>query len=249
MPRANRHFLPGYVWHLTHRCHKQEFLLKFSKDRLCWRRWLFEAKKRYGLCVLNYIATSNHIHLLVQDRGCGEIARGMQLIAGRAGQEYNRRKARSGAYWEDRYHATAVDTDDYLARCMTYIDLNMVRAGAVRHPGEWDICGYREIQHLPQRYAIIDRQVLMALFGFATSEQLQQACRGWVEAALAQKPLERDGAWSQSLAVGRPAFVHRVKDALGIKARHRASWSKGVSTCCANPQRRIRPIRGGKWTL
>ncbi len=33
MPRANRYFLPGHVWHITHRCHKKEFLLKFSKDR------------------------------------------------------------------------------------------------------------------------------------------------------------------------------------------------------------------------
>ena len=33
MPRANRCFLPGHVWHITHRCHKQEFLLKFARDR------------------------------------------------------------------------------------------------------------------------------------------------------------------------------------------------------------------------
>jgi len=33
MPRANRHFIPGYIWHLTHRCHKGEFLLKLSRDR------------------------------------------------------------------------------------------------------------------------------------------------------------------------------------------------------------------------
>jgi putative transposase len=30
---------------------------------------LFEARKRYGLKVLNYIVTSNHIHLLVVDGG------------------------------------------------------------------------------------------------------------------------------------------------------------------------------------
>ena len=30
MPRANRYFLPGHVWHITHRCHKKEFLLKFA---------------------------------------------------------------------------------------------------------------------------------------------------------------------------------------------------------------------------
>ena len=132
MPRANRYFLPNHVWHITHRCHKKEFLLKFAKDRQRWRYWLFEAKKRYGLCVLNYIVTSNHIHLLVRDCGAGEIAQSMQLIAGRTAQEYNQRKARKGAFWEDRYHATAVDSECYLARCMVYIDLNMVRAGAVK---------------------------------------------------------------------------------------------------------------------
>jgi len=46
---------------------KQEFLLSFEKDRQRWRHWFFEAKKRYCLCVLNYIVTSNHIHLLVVD--------------------------------------------------------------------------------------------------------------------------------------------------------------------------------------
>ncbi|VAW65047.1 Transposase and inactivated derivatives [hydrothermal vent metagenome] len=53
MPRANRHFLQGHVWHITHRCHKKEFLLKFIKDKKRWRHWLFESKKRYGLSVLN----------------------------------------------------------------------------------------------------------------------------------------------------------------------------------------------------
>ena len=110
MPRANRHFLPGQLWHLTHRCHEKAFLLKFARDRRRYLRWLFEAKKRFGLCVLNYVVTSNHIHLLVKDTGEGVIAQSMQLVAGRTAQEFNQRKGRQGAFWEDRYHATAVET-------------------------------------------------------------------------------------------------------------------------------------------
>jgi len=49
--------------------------------------WVFEAKKRYGLCVLDYIVTSNHIHLLVKDTGADVIAESMQFIAGRTAQE------------------------------------------------------------------------------------------------------------------------------------------------------------------
>jgi hypothetical protein len=50
------------------RCHEREFLLKSAQDRETWLGWLFQAKKRFGLCVLDYMVTSNHIHLLVYDR-------------------------------------------------------------------------------------------------------------------------------------------------------------------------------------
>jgi putative transposase len=86
MPRANRHFLPGHVWHITHRCHQKKFLLKFARDRRRYLHWIFEAKKRFGLSVLNYMITSNHVHLLIKDTGPNVIADSMQLIAGRTAQ-------------------------------------------------------------------------------------------------------------------------------------------------------------------
>jgi putative transposase len=140
LPRANRHYLPGYVWHITHRCHKGEFLLKFARDQRRWLQWLFEAKKRFGITILNYSVTSNHVHLVIRDDKEQEvIPQTMQLVAGRTGQEYNQRKNRKGAFWEDRYHATAVEVDSHLVQCMVYIDLNMVRAGVAKHP--WG-CGW-----------------------------------------------------------------------------------------------------------
>ena len=48
----------GQLWHITHRCHRKQFLLKFARDRRAWVRWLYEARKRFGLCVLNYRARS-----------------------------------------------------------------------------------------------------------------------------------------------------------------------------------------------
>jgi Transposase IS200 like len=86
----------------------KKFLLKFARDRHSYLRWLFEAKKRFGLSVLNYVVTCNHVHLLVRDTGSNAIPNSMQLIAGHSGQEYNQRKGRRGAFWEDRYHATAI---------------------------------------------------------------------------------------------------------------------------------------------
>jgi putative transposase len=221
MPRANRHFLPGYVWHITHRCHQRKFLLKFARDRRRYLHWLFEAKKRFELCVLDYTVTSNHVHLLVKDTGTNVIAESMQLIAGRTAQEYNQRKGKQGAFWEDRYHATAVQADEHLHRCMVYIDLNMVRAGVVNHPEKWKDSGFSEIQNPPKRYAIIDVQSLCELSGFADLRDFQSAHREWVEQGLENGLSVRDDRWSESIAVGSLAFIDKVKSELGLRAAHR----------------------------
>ena len=121
MARAKRHYIPGQIWHITHRCHKREFLLKFAKDRHRWLQWLFESRKRYDLAILDYTVTSNHIHLLVlDDAGCKTIPDSIKLVAGRTAQEFNRRKKRKGAFWEDRYHATAVESGEHLLQCIVY---------------------------------------------------------------------------------------------------------------------------------
>ena len=220
MARAHRHHLPGYVWHITHRCHKREFLLKFGRDRRAYRSWLFEAKKRYGLCILNYMVTSNHVHLLLVDDEAGTtIPRSIQLAAGRTGQQYNRRKQRKGAFWQDRYHATAVETGAHLIRCLVYIDMNMVRAGVVDHPSNWDCCGFHEIQHPKERYRLIDRERLSALLGIDSADRLADSHGKWIEAELKRKEKVRQERWTERIAVGGRAFVEDIRDRLGMHAR------------------------------
>lgn len=224
MPRANRHYIPGYVWHITHRCHKKEFLLKFARDRRRWLQWLFEARKRHGLSVLNYMVTSNYIHLLVRDNGERDdaIPNSMQLIAGRTGQEYNQRKTRKGAYWEDRYHATAVETDNHLIQCLVYMDMNMVRAGVVKHPSEWPDSGYHEILAPRERYAMLDYEGLKELLNFKSMDDLAATYRGWVEdAVLKGDRRSREGKWTESVAVGSESFVNATREKLGMKGKGR----------------------------
>ncbi len=222
MARAKRHFIPGYIWHITHRCHKREFLLKFTKDRHRYLQWLYQARKRYGLTILNYMVTSNHIHLLVGDSGKREvIPKSLQLVAGRTGQEYNQRKNRKGAYWEDRYHATAVESGEHLARCMVYIDTNMVRAGVVSHPSQWSFSGYNEIQEPRRKNILIDYEKVQLLIGSESYDQLKSSHRGWVEEYLRNGAEGRQDEWTGSIAVGNRPFVEKVKAVLGFRAKGR----------------------------
>jgi putative transposase len=221
MARAKRHYLPGQVWHITHRCHKREFLLKLKMDRQRWLHWLYEARKRYGLIVLDYTVTSNHTHLLVFDAaGRDVIPQAVKLIAGRTGQEYNARKNRKGAFWEDRYHATAIQTEQHLLRCLVYIDLNMVRAGVVAHPAEWHFSGYNEIQKPRRKSAIIAYGKLAELSGFSTYHAFKTCHEEFVAEALHNNN-GRQGWWSDSIAVGDEPFVESIKQRLRLRAKGR----------------------------
>ena len=101
---------------------------------------------------------------------------------------------------------------------MAYIDLNMVRAGVVQHPGEWVFGGYGEIQNPKQRYTLVNRQKLSALLGIKDSDQQKESHRKWVEEILKNGSNHRDAKWTQSIAVGDKDFVMETKAKLGAKA-------------------------------
>jgi REP element-mobilizing transposase RayT len=175
---------------------------------------LFEAKKRYKLQVLDFAVTSNHIHLLVVDSDKDVIPHSLQLIAGRTAQEFNKRKKRKGAFWDDRYHATAIETGEHLLRCIAYIDLNMVRNGVVTHPSLWEHGGYNEIQDPRERYSILDRDKLVALSGCGSDEQFRTIHRQVVEESLQSARMDRQPEWSESIAVGDQGFIEGIKEQL-----------------------------------
>jgi hypothetical protein len=97
----------------------------------------------------------------------------------------------------------------------------MVRAGVVRHPGEWTYDGYNDIQNPKQRYSLINRQKLRALLGIKDNDQLSESHRKWVEEVLKNGTSQRDAKWTESIAVGDKKFVMETKAKLGAKAMGR----------------------------
>ncbi|MCF8038026.1 MAG: hypothetical protein K9K79_01800 [Desulfohalobiaceae bacterium] len=133
---------------------------------------------------LNHSVSSKHIHLLVYGNEDHEvIPRSLRLEVGRTAQAYNRRKNRNGAFWEGRYHATAVDTDEHLICCMVYIVFHPVkcrkatlppavfhwRAGVVKHTEVWQHNDYHEIVNPPRRYRVLARVRLKQLLDISES--------------------------------------------------------------------------------
>ena len=216
MPRAHRHYLPGHIWHITHRCHNRQFLFKNSETRIEWLSRLKVGVERFQIAVLDYIVTCNHIHLLVQDSSIpNAIAKCMQLTQGCFAQDFNAEQQRKNAFWGDRYHATAIESGVHLLRCIAYIDLNMVRAGVVSHPNDWKESGFCEIEGDKFRNRIINLHRLCALLDAPDMVSLQKKHGEIINNIINNNQIVRDERWTTSIAVGSRQFVDIFSANLG----------------------------------
>ena len=161
-----------------------------------YRKWLRDGASHYNVPILGYCITSNHVHLLAYAHDSESLSRLMQFVEGRCAQDYNRRKKRRGAFWEDRYHCTMIGSGRYLWACLAYIDMNMVRAGVVSHPEEWEWCGYRELMGIRRRYRILDQTVLLEKTGIESLEDLRACYRDIIDELMQKRRLSRVGGSS-----------------------------------------------------
>jgi putative transposase len=211
MPRANRYFVPGYACHLTHRCHSREFLLRFATGRDRYRMLLREGMLEFGIALVDFCITSNHVHLLAFADEDERISAFMRKVQGQFGQAYNRHNERSGAFWDDRYHSTLIEPGRHLEECLVYVALNMVRCRVVGHPQEWPWCGYQELMGLRRRYRVLDSERLLLLLGKVDMQDFQRNYLAMIKERIAQDRIQREPQWTECVAVGSERFVRSIE--------------------------------------
>ena len=91
----------------------------------------------------------------------------------------------------------------------------------VKHPLEWAMSGYNEIQDPPDRYGLIDLNGLMELCGLINKAQLKNEYKQWVEDSINNDGIIRESCWTDSIAVGNRQFVEDTKVKLGLKVQGR----------------------------
>lgn len=205
----NRIFQDGRTYHITHRCHNRRFNLRFAIDRDNYLGRMWEAKRRYDVSLLDYIITSNHVHILISATDGSQISKFMQYVSSLTARDYNRRKEKTGALWEGRYRSTLIQDGTHLGRCLFYIDLNMVRAIGLKHPGKWKWGGHHELVGHRSRYRLLDMENLLKKLSCGTEKQFHK----WYEAGIADKlrqdEMPRESFWGDSRVVGDYEFVLR----------------------------------------
>ena len=219
MPRRKRDWSLGGVYHITHRCHEKNFLLKFAKYRDLYLDYLHEATKKFRLKILDYAITSNHVHLLVYVSKGAEISKALQYVHGRIAQAYNSGKKREGAFWKDRFHATRIQEGEHFGKCLFYIDMNMVRAGVVESPMEWAHNGCREFFYEKERKRIVDMEYLLKALRIKSLEKFRKWYKNTLREKLGNRKHAREAFWSRAFAVGDVEWLSALTSKTGVRLK------------------------------
>ncbi len=145
MPRLPRFSYAGAIHHATLRCNNREFLFSDVPFQL-FGTILQEARPRFKISLYNYCLMTNHVHLLFAVPQEDTLSRAMHWIAHTFSRRFNRLSGRHGHLWENRFQSTIIEEETYFLRCMTYLDLNPVRAGMVSSPLDHKWCGHRALR-------------------------------------------------------------------------------------------------------
>ena len=174
--------------------------------------------QRYKVDVLDYIITNNHVHLLIKIKDGSEVSEGLRYLHGRMGQWYNIQTDQSGSFWGDRFHATRIQSGKHLGACLFYIDLNMVRAGVVDHPSQWEYGSYNEFTGKTQRCCIINKEQLLNSLCFDNDfSRFTRWYQATLEDELGRMERNRQAFWSQATAVGDKEWLHGEAQAMRVR--------------------------------
>jgi putative transposase len=143
----------------------------------------------------------------------------MQRAEGQFAQYYNRRKQRTGSFWEGRYHCTLIEGPTHLERCITYIELNMVRAGVVVHPRDWPWCSYQEWMGHRRRYRLIDWDRSLELLRAPSLDAYRIHSEQRIQDAIARGQMAREPHWTGGIAVGEKDFIDEVGRILAFRRK------------------------------
>lgn len=226
LKRGRLKFSEWGCYHLTHRCQERRFLLRFETDRKNYLTRLREASLKYPISVLDYMVTSNHVHLLIFSPDTDTLSSAMQFLQGVVARDFNRRKNREGSFWTGRFRPTLIQSGPHLSRCLFYIGMNMVRTGEIRHPSEWHCCGYHELSGQKQRYRIIDKEKLLTVL--STGNDLEQFYEWYLktmEESLRSNIMQRQAIWTECVAVGDKQWIEKLADNYVVGKKEIVSYS------------------------
>ncbi len=141
--RRSRICSAGTPVHVVQRGINRQVCFAREEDIAAYANWLREYAERYGVQVHSWVFMTNHTHLLMTADSDTGISKLMQTLGRMYVRYFNHTYNRTGALFEGRYRSSLVQEEHYFLNCQRYIELNPIRAGMVKDPGDYKWSSYR----------------------------------------------------------------------------------------------------------
>jgi putative transposase len=140
--RVRRTELPNGFFHVTTRGVVGAAVFVDDVDRQRFLRLLLGNARRCSWVVEAFCLMTTHYHLIVSTV-VEQLSRGMQRLNGDYARTFNKRHARRGHLWSERFASWVIEDEDHLANAVGYVLANPVRAGLCARADEWPWSGSR----------------------------------------------------------------------------------------------------------
>jgi len=144
MPNVPRLLVENACYHLIARGNQKQRVFMDERDYREYLQRVRIYKKKFDLRLYGYCLMPNHVHLLGQIEVAKNLSKFMHAITRSYTAYFNDKYTKVGHLWQGRFKNKVIVKDQYLVDCISYIELNPVRAKIVNTPYEYPWSSYRE---------------------------------------------------------------------------------------------------------
>lgn len=141
MPRKNRIWYPGAIYHVMSRGNRRSEIFLKDNDYEIFLMYLKMIRDKLGFKIHSICLMTNHFHILIETETV-ELSKIMQKLLSMYAEEFNYIHGFTGHLFEGRYTAKLIEDERYFLEVSRYIHLNPVKANMVREPLDYDYSSY-----------------------------------------------------------------------------------------------------------
>ena len=145
MPREARMIDKDAIYHVMCRGNNKAKIFHVGHDYRKYISNLSRYKQLYKFKIYAFALLPNHLHMLIHPTSPVELSSLMRSLNISYSVWHNRRYACVGHVWQDRFRSRIINDDNDFIACMSYIEMNPVRARLTDAPQayKWSSCSER----------------------------------------------------------------------------------------------------------
>ncbi|MFH1877874.1 MAG: transposase [Candidatus Omnitrophota bacterium] len=158
MPNGPRPLVEGACYHIIARGNNRQVIFRSPKDYEKYISLIKHYKRKYKFRVFCYCLMPNHLHLVIDLQEVKKISNVMSSLQRAYTGYFNTKYRTVGHLWQGRFKSKIILKDNYLVRCINYIELDPIRSDIVKSPEEyrWSSYAARTVNEESEECGILD---------------------------------------------------------------------------------------------